>query len=114
MRLPGLSLIAVVVLASARVVSAQPGCLGGVVRDETSAALPGVTVELRDDRGSSAFATTDSEGAYRFTRLASGRYTAVFTLLNFAAVRRDISVSACPAVLDIVLHLALNADVTVI
>jgi TonB-dependent receptor-like protein/carboxypeptidase family protein len=102
------------VVCLARVSSAQSASLSGVVRAETAAALPGVSVELRNDVGSTTLATTDAGGAYRFTHLAPGRYTAAFTLLNFATVRREVTIADSPVNLEIVLHLALNADVTVI
>ena len=96
-----------------RVVAAQPAAILGVVRDETGGALPGVSIELRGSDGTRALATTDGAGAYRFERVASGRYELAFTLLNFATVRRTVVVAASAVQIDAVLHLAMNADVTV-
>ena len=88
--------------------------VAGTVRDETGGALPGATVELRAPRGPSRLMVTDSRGAYRFDRTTPGRYQIVFTLINFAAIRRDVDVpSTGLARVDAVLHLALDADVTV-
>jgi hypothetical protein len=88
--------------------------IAGVVRDETGGALPGVTVELNGPTQVSP-TSTDVRGTYAFDRLTPGRYQVSFSLINFArATRRDVVVSAGAAVrADVVLHLALNADVTV-
>jgi outer membrane receptor protein involved in Fe transport len=93
---------------------AQAASVSGSVRDETGGALPGASVELRGLPGSPVFTATDSQGAYRFDHVAPGRYQIVFTLINFAPTRRDVEVSPGGARrVDAVLHLALNADVTV-
>src|SRR5947208_13462325 len=93
--------------------SAQPATVGGDVRDETGAALTGVSVELRSATGESALTTTDAAGSYHFARVAHGKYQLAFTLLNFATVRREVVITASPVQVDTVLHLALNADITV-
>src|SRR4029077_4675812 len=79
----------------------------------TGGALPGVSIELRGSDGTRTLATTDGAGAYRFERVASGRYELAFTLLNFATVRRTVVVAASAVQNDAVLHLAMNADGTV-
>ena len=84
------------------------------LRDETNAALPGVSVELRPTTGLPSLTITDANGAYRFQRVAAGRYALVFSLLNLATVRRDLSIGDSASRVDVVLHLALNAAVTVI
>ena len=92
---------------------AQSAHIEGGVRDETGGALPGVTVELRGP-AQPLLTVTDNRGTYRFDRLLSGRYTATFSLINFASTRRDIDVAATGvSKIDAVLHLALNAEVTV-
>ena len=57
--------------------------------------------------------STDGSGAYRIERVPSGRYTLAFALINFGTTRREVDVEASLVRTDAVLHLALNADVTV-
>src|SRR5437867_1639810 len=85
--------------------SAQPATVGGDVRDETGAALTGVSVELRSATGESALTTTDAAGSYHFARIAPGQYQLAFTLLNFATVRREVVIAASPVQGDTVLQL---------
>ncbi len=93
---------------------AQTGGLAGTVRDETGGALPGVTVDLRAGVAPVVTTTTDAQGAYRFDRVPPGRAQLTFTLINFATLRRDVDVTSFAAQrIEVVLHLALNADVTV-
>ena len=65
--------------------------LAGVVRDNTGAVLPGVTVEATSpaliERARTA--VTDGTGQYRITELPPGMYTMTFTLSGFSVVRRD-------------------------
>ena len=108
--------------------SAQPAAEGrvrGRVTDETGGALPGVSVELRgappsrDSRfgepsGAPALAVTAASGDYIFDRVPAGRYQLSFSLINFASLtRRDVVVPSGEARVDAVLHLSLNAEVTV-
>jgi len=109
---------ALIVAASclaASTASAQGASVSGTVRDETGGALPGATVELRRADGTPPLlAVADAQGAFRFERVAAGRYQAVFMLINFASTRREFDVAAAgTARLDAVLHLSLSADVTV-
>lgn len=85
----------------------------GSIKDETGGALPGVIVDVH---GTTTLASTltDSAGAFRLT-VGVGTFELDFTLVNFASVRRTVVTTegTTPTPLDIVLHLALNADVTV-
>src|SRR5262245_2866319 len=64
--------------------------LAGVVRDESGAVLPGVSVEA----ASSALiegarnVVTDEQGRYRIEALRPGQYTLTFTLSGFATLMR--------------------------
>ena len=99
---------------SASVVSAQTSQVSGIVRDETGGVLPGVSVELRGPTGSPAVAVTGGRGDYLFERVASGRHELAFTLLNFATARRGVTIRPAEvSQVDVTLHLALSADVTV-
>ena len=89
-----------IILAAPRV-SAQTAIVAGVVHDETSGGTPETSV-------------TDGQGRFRFERVGPGRYQVSFTLINFATVRRDVDVSGSgPSAVDAIMHLTLNADVTV-
>jgi hypothetical protein len=97
---------------------AQPdaGSVSGRIADETGGVLPGVSVMLRGpDNGATAESVTNETGDYTFTGLVPGRYQLSFTLINFATVtRRDVVVVRNgDTKVDGVLHMALNAEVTV-
>ena len=92
---------------------AQSAEIAGSVRDDTGRPLPGVSVELRTAVGAPQQVVTDSNGGFRFERLSLGRYELGCRLINFATSRREIIVaSSGTSRVDVVLHFALNADVT--
>jgi hypothetical protein len=97
------------VLATRRVSSAY--VVSGTVRDDTGGTLPGVSVDAHGSAGPVESTVIDSEGAYRLD-LAPGNYDLTFSLLNFGSSRRTLVLHAA-MVLDVVLHFALSADVTV-
>src|SRR5262245_41914066 len=100
-------------LVFANTAFAQTSEVVGTVRDETGGMLAGVLVELRTG-GAASRTETDSRGAYRFDRPTPGPAQLSFALINFATARRDVDVPAAGRVrADIVLYLALSADVTV-
>jgi len=86
--------------------------ISGTVHDSGGGVLPGVTVDVRAGASIARTVVTDAKGAFQVAGIGPGRYQLVFTLINFAVVRRDVDVRASLR-LDIVLPLALNADVTV-
>jgi len=98
-------------LLAARPVSAQ--AITGLVRDETGGRLSGVTVDAHRP-GVQKSTTTDATGTFRLD-LPAGRYDVTFAAVNFAQVRRSITVGGAgsSAQMTVVMHLALNADVTV-
>src|SRR5215510_5050275 len=64
--------------------------LAGIVRDESGAVLPGVTVEAASPaliEGAKSV-TTDAQGRYRIEALRPGPYTLTFTLSGFATLTR--------------------------
>ena len=100
---------------SVSIASAASGqTVSGVVHDETGGVLPGVTVEAHRGGSPVKAAVTDGTGSYRI-ELGPGQYDLNFALINFAAVNRPVTVPASGTLppLDVVMHLALNADVTV-
>ena len=106
------SLIGVALVASTAF--AQSSRLGGTVRDETGGALPGVMVELDLDADQRRSTETDHQGSYQFDGLPPARAQLTFSLVNFANVRRTVTVAASGFVRsDIVMHLSLSADITV-
>ncbi len=107
--------IAVLLLAQAAS-TASTGTLSGRVADETGGVLPGVTVELRASPAAEPVMTvTDASGDYSVAGLAPGRYQVSFSLASFATLTRtDITVTAAVEThVDVVLHMALTAEVTV-
>src|SRR5262245_59789896 len=99
-------------LLSAAVASAQ--AVSGTVRDETGGALPGVTVEAHAAGANLTSTVTDTAGAYRL-ELTPGEFELTFSLVHFAAAKRPVTLGAgvTPAPVNVVLHLALSADVVV-
>src|SRR6185295_6213975 len=107
--------IGLLVLGLASPAGAQSGGrIAGRVIDETGGALPGVTVELRSAGGSPLETITAAGGDYAFENVQAGTYQLSFTLINFAALtRRDVRLDGGTLRIDAVLHLSLNAEVTV-
>lgn len=101
-------------LLTASAAAAQTGSVAGTVRDETGGVLPGASVELRGGSGAARVTVTGAWGDYRFEGVAPGPYRVVFSLLNFGGSRRDTRVTdRVSARVDVVLHLALSAEITV-
>jgi hypothetical protein len=86
------------VLAQAQ---AANGNIEGVVRDTTSAPIPGATVTVTNtDTGASRTSMTDSDGSYRAVLLPLGRYKLVAELQGFKTFeQRGINLSAGQTVL---------------
>ena len=80
---------AVVLLGLASAAHAQS--IAGVVRDESGAVLPGVTVEVSSPAliEKVRSAVTDATGQYRVVSLSPGVYTVTFTLPGFNAVKHE-------------------------
>jgi hypothetical protein len=112
---PGIiSTVAGLFLLVATVASAhaQSGVTGRVV-DQTGAVLPGVAIDLVINTGELTTAT-DDKGQYRFENVPAGPGELTYRLINFGVLRRTIAVTGgSPVVADVVLTLALNADVIV-
>jgi hypothetical protein len=92
---------------------AQTNRVTGRVLDQTGSVLPGVTIDLVV-QGTELTATTDNDGRYLFDNVPAGAAELTFRLLNFNVARRTLNLaSAVLTMPDIVLALALNADVVV-
>lgn len=82
----------------------QSGHLSGVIRDETSTVIAGVTVSLSGATlPELRTATTDDQGRYDFPDLPAGPVTLEATASGFATYIAEIDVGATPTTLDIVL-----------
>src|SRR5688572_33049549 len=89
-RLRGAVPLIVAVLLFPAIAQAQAS-LAGVVRDNTGAVLPGVTVEATSLAliEKARTAVSDGTGQYRITELPPGTYTMTFTLSGFSVVKRE-------------------------
>src|SRR5437762_1116292 len=77
--------------AAARSQSLSSGTIGGVVKDQSGAVLPGVTVEAASPAliEKVRTAVSDDQGVYRIVDLRPGVYTVTFTLPGFGTFRRE-------------------------
>jgi hypothetical protein len=89
------------------------GSLSGTVRDANGGALPGVAVDVRPTSGVAVETTTGPDGTYRLEHLNAGRYRVSFGLVNFGIAQRDVTITAAPLTVNVVLQLSMNAQVTV-
>ena len=82
--------LACIVLAPA-LASAQTSSISGVVRDDSGAVMPGVTVEAASPALIEKVRSTTTSGAGRYEILAlrPGTYTVTFTLPGFQTVVRQ-------------------------
>jgi hypothetical protein len=106
-----------VMLVSALAVSsafAQGGAtVSGQVADETGGVLPGVNVGLLRSGAAPRETVSDGQGRYEFANVAPGMYEVEFRLINFAYVRRQITVAAAPVTANAVMLVAASADITI-
>ena len=80
----GAALVVAATAGPALAQSAATGTVEGVVKDGTGAALPGVTVVVKNlDTGQTRDLTTDDAGRYRATTLPPGVYSVTATLSGF-------------------------------
>ena len=87
--------IAVLLLLSFSAFAATTGNLTGVVKDDSGAALPGVTVTVTSPQllGSRS-ATTNDAGEYTLSLLPPGVYRAEYVLAGFtSAIRENVKIS---------------------
>src|SRR3984893_19337730 len=83
-----LSLVCVVLLASAPHAQLAGGSITGTITDIQGGALSGVAITLQGTDISQTF-TTDADGRYRFLDLAPGSYKLTAALQGFTTIIRD-------------------------
>jgi protocatechuate 3,4-dioxygenase beta subunit len=76
-----LLLVAALVMLPA-IAQEQVGSVEGIVKDNSGAVLPGVTVELTSSSIGTLATTTDARGHYRFPRVPSGVYAVKASLMG--------------------------------
>ncbi len=106
---------ALAVLALVQLASAQPESrISGVVRDATTAGIPGVTVTATNlTTKESRTATTGDDGSYSISVLPS-TYSVSAAVQGFRRVVQEVDVSAgAPKPLDFLLDTELTEEVTV-
>jgi Carboxypeptidase regulatory-like domain len=109
-------LAVLLLLPSARDVFAAAGLIRGRVLDPNGGAVPGATLQLRNDiTGFKAETTTGADGAYEFVNVPFNPYEIRANLKGFNPVRRAVDVrSVIPVEISIVLRVAsLQEAVTV-
>jgi|HubBroStandDraft_1064217.scaffolds.fasta_scaffold02263_7 hypothetical protein len=86
------SLVVALVLFSLPVAFGQSttaGDIAGIVTDPTGAVVPGANVTLKGlSTGTTAVATTNAQGYYRFALLAPGQYTVTVTAAGFGKAEK--------------------------
>jgi hypothetical protein len=87
----GAACIALLVVASATVASAQTSAIAGTVKDTSGAVLPGVTVEVSSPAliEKTRTSVTDGSGHFQIDALRPGTYSVTFSLPGFNTVKRD-------------------------
>ena len=111
-----LTLVLAVVLLAPGLASAQDGVsITGTVTDATGLILPGVTVEARDEAGTTQVAFTDGTGQFSFSGLAAGTYEVTFVLPGFNAPVQTVQVSdGATATVDVEMEVGLEERVVVV
>ncbi|PYR26654.1 MAG: hypothetical protein DMF98_08330, partial [Acidobacteria bacterium] len=85
-----------VVLAVVPSLASAQSTISGVVRDASSAVMPGVTVEAASEAliEGSRTAVTNDNGRYTIVDVRPGLYTMTFTLPGFSTVKQQVTVPA--------------------
>lgn len=88
-----LALAAIVIFGVASTAAAQPGRIGGIVRDENGDPVKGATITAENENiGSSFTATTDEKGRFTLIGLRGGTWRFIAQAPGFAAQGGDMPV----------------------
>lgn len=79
--------------------------LSGKVTDQTYKALTFVTIKLSGPQNKISYTQTDSLGGYRFNNLGAGKYSIVFSELNFRSASTVLSLST-----DTIINIRLETE----
>src|ERR1041385_48004 len=86
--------MSILLLSSMTALAQRPASLRGQVTDELGAVIVGAAVTLTDATGKNLITQTDSNGSYRFDKLAPGAYSVGVTQKGFAPFSQNVSVAA--------------------
>ncbi len=90
--------------------TAQVGQITGMVKDQTGAVLPGVTVEAKhQEKGLARSTTTDSSGEFRMPSMPLGPYTITATLSGFETSRLNNNLVENEKTTDVTITMKLGA-----
>src|SRR5688500_16357146 len=106
-----LLMLAVVTTAAAQ----GTGVVTGTLSDDTGGVLPGVSVTLTPAGANAPLeAVTDGVGVYRFEQVPAGPAELSFRMINFSAVRRNLTVTpGTPITANAVMFVAASADIVI-
>ena len=74
--------------------------LTGIVKDSTGAAVPGATVTIKTDAGSSVQTVTGPDGRFTFDRIPDGRGTLIVLAGGFAQKEQPLETGNMEVVLS--------------
>jgi len=108
------AVLIVLIAASLAVAQQARGTLRGSITDELGAVIVGATVTLTDASGAQKKTTTNGEGVYTFTGLASGKYSLQVVATGFAlSENKDVDITGARQSLDLTLKVTIEEKVTV-
>ena len=109
------SLSLFIFLATAMVAAQQSrGSLRGVITDELGAVIVGANITLTDATGAQKKTTTNGDGVYTFTGLASGKYTLQAVAPGFApSESKEVDVTSARQTVDLTLRVTIEEKVTI-
>jgi hypothetical protein len=107
------AILLAVLMSSSGAFAQAAGSISGRTVDQTGAGLPGVVIDLVA-AGGELTAVSDGVGAYRFEEVPAGAAEVTYRLINFAVLRRTVTIDpGQPVTMDVALTLSLSADVIV-
>jgi len=104
------------IILTAAIAAAQQSrsTLRGLITDELGAAIVGANVTLTDASGAQKKTTTNGEGVYNFTGLASAKYTLQANATGFApSESKEVDITTARQTLDLTLKVTIEEKVTV-